>query len=158
MWAWLIALALGLGIGTLLAQGGGFAKGVYVGTALTSTALGAVLPILRDTGDLQGRFGTVMMAMGAVGEFGPIIAMSLLLSGRAPAGSAALLVIFALLTAAAVFWALRPSRRGSRGSSPGPCTAVRSSPYGWSSCCWWRCWRCPRCSDSTCCSAPSRPD
>ncbi|WP_405533586.1 cation:proton antiporter [Streptomyces avidinii] len=108
VWAWLIALALGLGIGTLLAQGGGFAKGVYVGTALTSTALGAVLPILRDTGDLQGRFGTVMMAMGAVGEFGPIIAMSLLLSGRAPAGSAALLVIFALLTAAAVFWALRP--------------------------------------------------
>ncbi|MFI7360303.1 cation:proton antiporter [Streptomyces avidinii] len=108
VWAWLIALALGLGIGTLLAQGGGFAKGVYVGTALTSTALGAVLPILRDTGDLQGRFGTVMMAMGAVGEFGPIIAMSLLLSGRAPAGSAALLVVFALLTAAAVFWALRP--------------------------------------------------
>ncbi|WP_405444198.1 cation:proton antiporter [Streptomyces avidinii] len=108
VWAWLITLALGLGIGTLLAQGGGFTKGVYVGTALTSTALGAVLPILRDTGDLQGRFGTVMMAMGAVGEFGPIIAMSLLLSGRAPAGSAALLVVFALLTAAAVFWALRP--------------------------------------------------
>lgn len=108
VWAWLIALALGLAIGTLLARGGGFGQGVYVGTALTSTALGAVLPILRDTGDLQGRFGAVMMAMGAVGEFGPIIAMSLLLSGRAPAGSAALLAAFALLTAAALFWALRP--------------------------------------------------
>ncbi|MFF4267611.1 cation:proton antiporter [Streptomyces virginiae] len=108
VWAWLIALALGLVVGTLLARGGGFGQGVYVGTALTSTALGAVLPILRDTGDLQGRFGSVMTAMGAVGEFGPIIAMSLLLSGRAPAGSAALLVVFALLTAAALFWALRP--------------------------------------------------
>ncbi|WP_329390936.1 cation:proton antiporter [Streptomyces sp. NBC_01351] len=108
VWAWLIALALGLGIGTLLANGGGFGKGVYVGTALTSTALGAILPVLRDAGDLQSRFGSVMMAMGAIGEFGPIIAMALLLSGRAPAQSAVLLAVFAAMTAAAVFWSLRP--------------------------------------------------
>ncbi|MFE2287607.1 cation:proton antiporter [Streptomyces sp. NPDC059443] len=107
VWAWVAALALGLGIGLLL-SGGGFDKGVYIGTALTSTALGTILPVLRDAGDLQGRFGTVMMAMGAVGEFGPIIAMALLLSGRAPGRSAALLIAFAVLTAAAVFWAMRP--------------------------------------------------
>ncbi|MFI5985751.1 cation:proton antiporter [Streptomyces sp. NPDC051555] len=106
--AWLIALALGLTAGTLLAHGGGFDKGVYVGTALTSTALGTVLPVLRDAGDLRGRFGSVVMAMGAIGEFGPVIAMALLLSGRAPGRSAALLVAFGVLTAAAVVWALRP--------------------------------------------------
>ncbi|MER5871010.1 cation:proton antiporter [Streptomyces sp. NPDC002044] len=108
VWAWTITLVLGLGAGILLSDGGGFDKGVYIGTALTSTALGAILPVLRDAGDLKSRFGTVMMAMGSVGEFGPIIAMALLLSGRAPARSAALLVAFGLLTAAAVFWALRP--------------------------------------------------
>ncbi|MFZ3470497.1 cation:proton antiporter [Streptomyces sp. 4.24] len=108
VWAWVIALGLGLGIGLLLAHGGGFDQGVYIGTALTSTALGTILPVLRDAGDLQSRFGSVMMAMGAVGEFGPIIAMALLLSGRAPGRSAALLIAFAVLTAAAVFWALRP--------------------------------------------------
>lgn len=108
VWAWVITLALGLGAGILLSGGGGFDKGVYIGTALTSTALGAILPVLRDAGDLKSRFGTVMMAMGSVGEFGPIIAMALLLSGRAPARSAALLVAFGVLTAAAVFWALRP--------------------------------------------------
>ncbi|MET9319050.1 cation:proton antiporter [Streptomyces sp. NPDC003038] len=108
LWAWLAALALGLGLGTLLAHGGGFSKGVYVGTALTSTALGAILPVLRDAGELKSRFGSVTMAMGSVGEFGPVIAMALLLSGRAPARSAALLAAFAVLTAAAVFWALRP--------------------------------------------------
>uniref|UniRef100_A0AAU2JR58 Cation:proton antiporter n=1 Tax=Streptomyces sp. NBC_00049 TaxID=2903617 RepID=A0AAU2JR58_9ACTN len=107
-WAWLIALVLGLGAGVLLSQGGGFDKGVYVGTALTSTALGTILPVLRDAGDLQTRFGTVMMAFGSIGEFGPIIAMALLLSGRAPAQSAALLVTFGVLTAVAIFWALRP--------------------------------------------------
>lgn len=107
VWAWAAALGLGLGLGLLL-SGGGFDKGVYIGTALTSTALGTILPVLRDSGDLQSRFGSVMMAMGAVGEFGPIIAMALLLSGRAPGQSAALLIGFAVLTAGAVFWALRP--------------------------------------------------
>ncbi|MFI8965558.1 cation:proton antiporter [Streptomyces sp. NPDC053493] len=104
--AWLLALVLGLGAGVLI--GGGYEKGVFVGVALTSTALGTVLPVLRDSGDLKGRFGTVVMAFGAVGEFGPVIAMALLLSGRRPGESAALLAVFAALTAAAVFWALRP--------------------------------------------------
>ncbi|WP_338496157.1 cation:proton antiporter [Streptomyces sp. SJL17-4] len=104
--AWLIALGLGLATGVLL--GGGYTKGVFIGVALTSTALGTVLPVLRDSGDLQGRFGTVVMAFGAVGEFGPIIAMALLLSGRGAGESTALLAIFAALTAGAVFWALRP--------------------------------------------------
>ncbi|MCZ0979698.1 cation:proton antiporter [Streptomyces diastatochromogenes] len=106
VWAWVIALALGLGTGVLL--GGGYTKGVFIGVALTSTALGTVLPVLRDAGDLHGRFGAVVMAFGAVGEFGPIIAMALLLSGRGAAESTALLAVFAALTAGAVLWALRP--------------------------------------------------
>ncbi|MDI3402901.1 cation:proton antiporter [Streptomyces cavernicola] len=109
VWAWLVSLVLGLGLALAL-TGADLSKTVVVGTALTSTALGTVLPILRDSGDLKGRFGTVMMAFGAVGEFGPIIAMALLLSGRRPGESAAVLLAFAAITAAAVFWALRPRR------------------------------------------------
>lgn len=106
VWAWLIALALGLATGVLL--GGGYTNGVFIGVALTSTALGTVLPVLRDAGDLHGRFGSVVMAFGAVGEFGPIIAMALLLSGRGAGESTVLLAVFAALTAGAVHWALRP--------------------------------------------------
>ncbi|MFF8804985.1 cation:proton antiporter [Streptomyces omiyaensis] len=106
VWAWLAALALGLTAGILL--GGGYSTGVFIGVALTSTALGTVLPVLRDSGGLHGRFGSVVMAFGAVGEFGPIIAMALLLSGRSAAESTVLLAVFAALTAAAVHWALRP--------------------------------------------------
>ncbi|MFE6333032.1 cation:proton antiporter [Streptomyces sp. NPDC057798] len=103
--AWLISLAVGLGLATLLS---GFDRGVYIGTALTSTALGTVLPMLRDAGDLRSRFGSVMLTFGAVGEFGPIIAIALLLSGRSPGRSTAVLAAFALLTAVAVWWATRP--------------------------------------------------
>ncbi|MFD4574671.1 cation:proton antiporter [Streptomyces sp. NPDC058417] len=107
--AWLVALPLGLGVG-LLIGGGAFYEGVVIGTALTSTALGTVLPMLRDSGELGGRFGQVMSAFGAVGEFGPVVAVALLLSGRRPAESAALLIAFGAITALAVFWALRPRR------------------------------------------------
>lgn len=105
--AWLLTLAAGLGIAFAL-TGGQATKSFVIGTALTSTALGTVLPILRDSGDLRGRFGTVMLAFGAVGEFGPIIAMALLLSGRGAGRSTVVLLLFAAITAAAVFWALRP--------------------------------------------------
>lgn len=106
VWSWLIALVLGLGLAFLL-TGGEVTKSLVIGTALTSTALGTVLPILRDSGDLAGRFGTVMMAVGAVGEFGPIIATALLLSGSSPGRSAALLVAFALVSGLAMLWARR---------------------------------------------------
>ncbi|MFJ5096633.1 cation:proton antiporter [Streptomyces sp. NPDC088557] len=106
LWAWAATLVLGLTAGILL--GGGWTEGVFIGVALTSTALGTVLPVLRDAGDLHGRFGTVVMAFGAVGEFGPIIAMALLLSGRGAGESTVLLAVFAALTAGAVLWALRP--------------------------------------------------
>ncbi|MFC8899370.1 cation:proton antiporter [Streptomyces cinereoruber] len=105
--AWLISLAAGLGLGLLL-SGGDVFTGFVVGTALTSTALGTVLPVLKDGGELKGRFGDVTMAFGAVGEFGPVIAMALLLSGRRPAESAALLVAFGAITAGAVVLAMRP--------------------------------------------------
>ncbi|WP_420033749.1 cation:proton antiporter [Streptomyces sp. cg28] len=107
VWAWIVALAAGLVLAIALADWS-YAKGVYIGTALTSTALGTILPVLRDSGDLHSRFGSVLMAFGAVGEFGPIIAMALLLSGRSPLDSALLLLAFAVLTALAVLWAMRP--------------------------------------------------
>ncbi|MGW8374682.1 cation:proton antiporter [Streptomyces sp. ODS28] len=105
--AWVLSLALGLGVGLALTAGDG-SQAVVIGTALTSTALGTVLPMLRESGELGERFGKVVMAFGAVGEFGPIIAMAVLLGGRAPGTSAAVLAVFAAVTAAAVWWALRP--------------------------------------------------
>ncbi|MEU6452821.1 cation:proton antiporter [Streptomyces sp. NPDC047065] len=105
--SWLLSLALGIGLAFLI-SGGDVFEAFVIGTALTSTALGTVLPMLRDRGELRGRFGTVVSAFGAVGEFGPVVAVALLLSGRRPAESAALLAAFGAITALAVFWALRP--------------------------------------------------
>jgi Kef-type K+ transport system membrane component KefB len=50
--------------------------------ALTTTGLGALLPILRDGGQLETPFGRHLLAAGTIGEVGPIVATSLALSDR----------------------------------------------------------------------------
>jgi Kef-type K+ transport system membrane component KefB len=102
---WLLSLALGLGVGILLAPS--VEAGVFIGIALTSTALGTIMPVLRDAGELKTPFGRAITAVGAVGEFGPLIAISLFLSGRSPGIAAVVLVGFAAITAFAIWLAAR---------------------------------------------------
>ena len=102
---WLLSLALGVGLGILLAPTA--AAGVLVGIALASTALGTIMPVLRDAGELQTPFGTSVLAIGAVGEFGPLVAIALFLSGRSPARAGAVLIVFAGIIGAAIVLATR---------------------------------------------------
>ncbi|MGN8245159.1 cation:proton antiporter [Cellulomonas soli] len=68
--------------------------------ALATTALGVLLPILRDSGQLGTRLGTTVFAAGAVGELAPIVVMALLLGSRRSSVAAALLFAFAALVVA----------------------------------------------------------
>ncbi len=55
---------------------------VPIGLALTTTALGTLLPILHDNDMMGGRFGRYVLAAGAVGELLPILAISIFLTKR----------------------------------------------------------------------------
>ena len=66
-----------------------------VAIALTSTALGTLLPVLRDKGLLKTPFGTYFMGAGAIGEFGPVLAISILLSTKSPGMAVVAIVTFA---------------------------------------------------------------
>jgi Kef-type K+ transport system membrane component KefB len=67
---------------------GGLTKAGYVrdfvpiALALTTTALGTLLPILSENEMLGGPFGRYILAAGAVGELFPIVAISLFLTKR----------------------------------------------------------------------------
>ena len=73
-----------IAVGTVAALGSlGFVHAfVPIGLALTTTALGTLLPILHDNNMLSGQFGRYVLAAGAVGELFPIVAISLFLTGR----------------------------------------------------------------------------
>jgi len=110
---WLISLALAFGIAAGLEAAGVIVNYLFVGCALTTTALGTLTPILRDTGELEEEFGAFVMASGAVGELGPIVLIALLLTSATNRGvSAILLVLFALLAVLAAIAAphVRPHR------------------------------------------------
>jgi Kef-type K+ transport system membrane component KefB len=96
---WLISLALALSIGAFLLLEGLVLSGLLVGLALTSTALGTLLPIMRDAGHLDSKFGSAMLAVGAVGEFGPVLVLAIMLSTDNPAVATALLVAFVVIAA-----------------------------------------------------------
>ena len=55
---------------------------LMVTLALCTTGLGILIPVFRDSGQLETAFGRLMLAAGTLGEVGPIVAMSLLLSHR----------------------------------------------------------------------------
>ena len=77
--AWLVTVALAAATVGVLAAIGFVRAFVPVALGLTTTALGTLLPILRDNDMLGGRFGRYLLAAGAVGELFPVIAIALFL-------------------------------------------------------------------------------
>ncbi|WP_277213179.1 cation:proton antiporter [Isoptericola croceus] len=98
---WLACAALGFGAGMLLLEGQVHVA-VVLAIASTSTALGTLLPILKDSGALGTPLGRATMIHGAYGEMLPIVAMSLLLSTRGTWQAAVVLVAFAAAAAVVV--------------------------------------------------------
>jgi Kef-type K+ transport system membrane component KefB len=77
--AWLVTVALAAALVGVLAATGFVHAFVPVALGLTTTALGTLLPILRDNDMLGGRFGRYLLAAGAVGELFPILAIAIFL-------------------------------------------------------------------------------
>lgn len=104
---WLLGLAAAL-LGSLVLLP--VEAAIVVAIALTSTALGTLLPILRDARELGTPFGRAISAVGAVGEFGPLVAISIFLGGRDPGISTIVLAIFLGIGALAIVLAIRLPR------------------------------------------------
>jgi Kef-type K+ transport system membrane component KefB len=79
---WVISAVIAVGAVAILGSFGFLRAFVPIGLALTTTALGTLLPILHDNNMLSGQFGRYVLAAGAVGELFPIVAISLFLTGR----------------------------------------------------------------------------
>ena len=82
MLGWVITAAVAAGLVGVLAAVGFVHAFVPVAMGLTTTALGTLLPILRDNDMLAGRFGRYIMAAGAVGELLPIVAIAIFLGAQ----------------------------------------------------------------------------
>lgn len=93
--AWIASFVLSCGAALAMRAAGLADAWVIVAIALATTALGVLVPILKDAQMLESPFGLRVMAAGAAGEIGPILAMSLALSTTHSAASqTGLMVLF----------------------------------------------------------------
>ncbi len=109
---WLLSIALAYGIGGALAAAGIVLSYLYTGSAMATTAIGTLIPILRDNGELKTKFGTYLLAAGGIGEFGPILLVTLVLSTTNPLHEAAILVAFVILALAIALVSVKLAWRG----------------------------------------------
>ncbi|MEV0080256.1 cation:proton antiporter [Nocardia neocaledoniensis] len=104
---WVAGLVFAFGLMTVLASEESTTNHIAVAIAMTSTALGTLLPIIKQAGLLDTPLGRAVLAHGAVGELGPIVAMSVLLSSH---NVGAALVVLVLFVVAALLVGLIPLR------------------------------------------------
>jgi Kef-type K+ transport system membrane component KefB len=109
---WLLSVALAYGIGGALAAAGIVLSYLFVGSAMATTAIGTLIPILRDNGELKTPFGTYLLAAGGAAEFGPILLVTLVLSTTNPLHEAVILLGFVALALGLALVSVRYAWRG----------------------------------------------
>lgn len=95
---WFIGLVVAVGLGVAFHRIDQTDGPLVLGIALAATSLGLIVPILRDSGQLGTTFGDTALASGSVGEFGPLLALSIFFStsGSGPGSQILLIVVFAV--------------------------------------------------------------
>jgi Kef-type K+ transport system membrane component KefB len=109
---WALSVGLAFGIGGILAGAGVIVSFLYTGAAMATTAIGTLIPILRDNDELKTRFGKYLLAAGGAGEFGPILLVTLFFSTESPLKETAILIAFVALALAVALLSVRLAWRG----------------------------------------------
>ncbi|MGO9499563.1 MAG: cation:proton antiporter [Solirubrobacteraceae bacterium] len=110
MLGWGVSLLLAYAAVGVLHWAGIAVSVLYTGSALATTAIGTLIPVLSDTGELSTPFGTYLLAAGACAEFGPILLLTLVLSTQSSLHNA--LILLAFVAAAVVAGAGTIASRG----------------------------------------------
>ena len=108
---WVCGLALAVAIAFGMRAAGLADAWLVVAIALMTTALGVLVPILRDGSALDTPFGRNVLASGVMGELGPILAISLIVSRRFSAGTQASLTLVFMAIVLLLVWLMT---RGGR--------------------------------------------
>jgi Kef-type K+ transport system membrane component KefB len=113
--AYAASFATALLIGLALRAGDLVSSPLLIAIALSATALGIILPILKDAGETTTPFGEVIVAGASIAEVVPIVLLSLFFSEESPGVGSRLvllvgLALFVVAIAVAIFGAERSGR------------------------------------------------
>ncbi len=92
----------------------GSIEGIAIAIALTTTALGTLIPILQERNILNSPVGDAVLAYGTWGELGPVIAMAFLLTTRTTVNSIIVLLLLLAICLLVIFFAKAVRRFGKK--------------------------------------------
>ena len=97
-----LSAALALGVAFALGAAGLIEAPLFVAIMLSATALGIVVPVLADAGELESTLGQQVIAAASIADFAAVILLSLFFSGESESVGSTLLLLggFLLLVAA----------------------------------------------------------
>src|SRR5918994_4334936 len=110
------ALSFGIAIvvAMLLKAGGLIETPLLVAIILCATSLGVLIPVLKDVGELNSKFGQLILAAASIADFGAVILLSLFFSGESGPGSTAVLLAAFVGLLTVTFFAVRGAERSER--------------------------------------------
>jgi Kef-type K+ transport system membrane component KefB len=111
---WVLSFGLAVLAGLLLSATGLVETPLLVAIILSATSLGVIVPVLKDVGELDTRFGQLVLAAASIADFGGVILLSLFFTGESGPASTAVLLSAFLGLLAVTFVAIRAAERSRR--------------------------------------------
>jgi Kef-type K+ transport system membrane component KefB len=108
------SFALAIAVALLLKATGLIETPLLVAIILCATSLGVLIPVLKDTAQIDTTFGQLVIAAGTISDFGAVILLSVFFSGEGGVGSTLLLIGSLVLLAGVVFLAVRSAEGSMR--------------------------------------------
>ena len=106
-----VSFAIAVGAALLLMVGGFVSTPLLIAIILCSTSLGLVVPVLKDSGQVAGATGQLIIAAASIADFGAVILLSLFFSEEST-GLAVRLLLLAGLALVVVLLAVALIRAG----------------------------------------------
>ncbi|HSL07037.1 MAG TPA: cation:proton antiporter [Pseudonocardiaceae bacterium] len=106
-----VSFAIAVGVALLLTAGGFASAPLLIAIILCATSLGLVVPVLKDSGQITGATGQLIIAAASIADFGAVILLSLFFSEQST-GLAARLLLLAGLALVVVLLAVALMRAG----------------------------------------------
>jgi Kef-type K+ transport system membrane component KefB len=100
-----VSLGIAVVVGVLLKAGGFASQPLFVAIVLSATSLGVLVPVLKDSGEIESTFGQLIVASATIADFATVILLSLFFS-REAGSTASKVILLAGLFVVAVLIAL----------------------------------------------------
>jgi Kef-type K+ transport system membrane component KefB len=114
MLGFIASFALAIGVSLLLKVTGLIETPLLVAIMLCATSLGVLIPVLKDSAQIDTTFGQLVIAAGTIADFGAVILLSIFFSGEGGVGSTLLLIGSLVALAGFVFLAVRSAEGSMR--------------------------------------------